>query len=140
MQSNRAEHLQDPTVSSNTRMTDDPEQTFDQLVEEAVLSLPDEFAEKMENISVVVRDYPQPEVLRKLRIRGRLLGLYQGVPYGKKSVWSRRVEPDIIFIYKKPILSMCRTPAEVVDKVRDVVMHEIGHHFGLTDQDMAPEG
>ncbi len=118
-------------------MTDDIEERFEKLVEEAVLSLPDKFAQKLDNISIVVRDYPRPEVLKKLRPRGRLLGLYEGVPYGKKSVWSPRVQPDMISIYKKPVLSMCRTAEEVVEKVREVVIHEIGHHFGLSDEDMA---
>ncbi len=118
-------------------MPENVEDTFEKLVEEAVLSLPDEFAEKLQNISIVVRDYPRPEVLRKIKPKGRLLGLYQGVPYGKKSVWSPRVQPDMISIYKKPVLSICRTAEEVVEKVREVVIHEIGHHFGLSDEDMA---
>ena len=114
----------------------DIEKDFERLVEEAVLSLPDQFAEKLKNVSVIVRDYPQPEILEKLKIKGTLLGLYQGVPLGKKSVWSRRIEPDMIFIYKCPILSICRTAEQVIAKVREVVIHEIGHHFGLSDEDM----
>jgi predicted Zn-dependent protease with MMP-like domain len=117
-------------------MSDDIESSFDKLVEEAVLSLPDEFADRLQNVSVVVREYPPPEILKKLKIRGTLLGLYQGVPYGKKSVWSPRVQPDMISIYKRPILGICRTAEEVIEKVREVVIHEIGHHFGLSDKDM----
>ena len=117
-------------------MSDDIESSFDKLVEEAVLSLPDEFADRLQNVSVVVREYPPPEILKKLKIRGTLLGLYQGVPYGKKSVWSSRVQPDMISIYKRPILGICRTAEEVIEKVREVVIHEIGHHFGLSDKDM----
>jgi predicted Zn-dependent protease with MMP-like domain len=120
-------------------MSDDIESNFDKLVEEAVLSLPDEFAEKLQNVSVVVRDYPPPEILEKLKVQGTLLGLYQGVPFGKKSVWSFRVQPDMISIYKMPILSLCRTPQQVIEKVREVVIHEIGHHFGLSDKDMENE-
>jgi len=114
----------------------DIEKDFDRLVEEAVLSLPDEFADKLKNVSVIVRDYPPSEILKKLNVKGTLLGLYQGVPYGKKSVWSPRVQPDMISIYKCPILAICRTAEEVISKVREVVIHEIGHHFGLSDEDM----
>ena len=117
-------------------MCQELEDSFDQLVEEAVLSLPEEFADRLENVSVFVRDHPTQEMIQKLRTRGRLLGLYHGVPYGRRSVWSRRVEPDMIYIFKRPILSLCRTPEEVIEKVREVVIHEIGHHFGLSDWDM----
>lgn len=114
----------------------DVEKDFDRLVEEAVLSLPDRFSEKLKNISVIVRDYPQPEILEKLKVKGTLLGLYQGIPLGKKSVWSRRIEPDMIFIYKEPVLAVCRTSQQVIAKVREVVIHEVGHYFGLSDEDM----
>jgi len=114
----------------------DVDSDFDRLVEEAVLSLPDEFADKLKNVSVIVRDYPPPEILKKLNVKGMLLGLYQGVPLGKKSVWSPRVQPDMIFIYKRPILAICRTAEEIIARVREVVIHEIGHHFGLSDKDM----
>lgn len=119
-----------------TFMPYDIEKDFDRLVEEAVLSLPEQFAEKLKNVSVIVRDYPQPEILEKLKVKGTLLGLYHGIPLGKKSVWSRRIEPDMIFIYKRPILAICRTPEQVITKVREVVIHEVGHYFGLSDEDM----
>ena len=138
---------QNPNLQKNNRaiiiellnpifMPYDVEKDFDRLVEEAMLSLPDEFADKLKNVSVIVRDYPQPEILEKLKVKGTLLGLYQGIPLGKKSVWSRRIEPDMIYIYKIPILAICRTPEQVIAKVREVVIHEVGHYFGLSDEDM----
>lgn len=112
------------------------EKKFDKLVEEAVLSLPEEFAARLDNVSIMVKEFPGTEAQGRIRPTPGLLGLYHGVPYGRKSVWTRRVQPDMIFIYKQNILRICSTGQEIVEKVREVVIHEIGHHFGLSDKDM----
>ena len=115
---------------------------FQTIVEEALLSLPEEFSRRLENIEVIVEDEPSQEVLRKLRLpRGALLGLYHGVPLKRKSVWAAPTLPGRISIYRIPILACCRTRQEIATRIREVVIHEIGHHFGLTDREMdASEG
>jgi len=103
------------------------------------MSLPEEFSRKLENVDVVIEEEPSEDVLRELGLsRGSLLGLYHGVPLRRKSVWTPPILPGKISIYRKPIVSVSRTREEMRQRIRQVVIHEIGHHFGLTDQDMRP--
>lgn len=112
---------------------------FAEIVEEALMGLPEEFSRKLENVEVVVEDEPPEKVLQELGLgRGTLLGLYHGVPLKKKGIWAAPILPGRISIYRMPILSVSRTREETRQRIRDVVIHEIGHHFGLTDKDMAP--
>lgn len=105
---------------------------FEKLVGEAVASLPKFFRERLENVAIIVEDYPGPEV--QGRFRGRVLGLYHGVPRPKRSVWAHYPSPDVIYIYQKNIEAICRTEEEIKEQVRKTVIHEIGHYFGLTDE------
>lgn len=111
-------------------MTIDPnvidvsEERFEELVGEALDQIPDELAQHMENVAVVVREGRNPN----------LLGLYEGVPLTERGPLSYgMVMPDKITIFRKPILAMCRSEAEVVQQVRITVIHEVGHHFGIDD-------
>ena len=108
---------------------------FEELVARAVESLPDELRERMENIDVVVADRPSPQQLSRLsRSRGEtLLGLYEGVPLTRRSGHYGLVPPDKITIFQRPIEAMCRTDARIIAEVRRVVLHEIAHHFGISD-------
>jgi len=110
-------------------------QRFEQLVAMAVESLPDEFRDRLENIDIVVADRPTPQQLATLRRkRGEtLLGLYEGVPLTKRSRHYGLVPPDKITIFQQPIEAMCRTDARIIAEVRRVVLHEIAHHFGISD-------
>jgi predicted Zn-dependent protease with MMP-like domain len=110
---------------------------FRALVVAAVKSLPRLFRKRMENISVVVEDYPSREDVQKTGAsRLSLLGLYQGVPLGKRSVWQNQTMPDKISIFQANIERTARTPEEVQALVREVVMHEIGHYFGLNEDEL----
>jgi len=108
---------------------------FEELVAEAVSSLPEEFLTKLENIDVVVQDKPTPGQLAEVRLKGgeTLLGLYEGVPLTKRSRHYGMVTPDKITIFQKPIEARCRNETEVKAEIRRVVRHEIAHHFGLGD-------
>jgi predicted Zn-dependent protease with MMP-like domain len=110
-------------------------QRFEQLVAKAVDSLPDEFHDRMENIDVVVEDEPSLVQLRELgRKRGEsLLGLYEGVPLTRRSRYYGLVVPDKITIFQKPIESICRNNSEIIFRIQRVVLHEIAHHFGISD-------
>lgn len=114
------------------------EREFRQLVGEAIDSLPEEFAKKLENVAVTVEDEPTSTQLRSVRLppRALLFGLYQGVPQTKRGIYYSSI-PDKITIFKNAIGSVTKTPEEVKAQVRQVVMHEIGHHFGLSDEDMS---
>ena len=115
------------------------EPEFQALVQEALDGLPDEYAKRITNVAVVVEDEPSPEVLADLEMDEDedLLGLYQGLPIDKESFFQAGGQlPAKISIYRGPILRLCRTKQEVVQEVRDTVVHEIGHHFGFDDDEM----
>ena len=114
------------------------EEEFEELVAEAISSLPKKFKEKMENIVVVIESLPSQELLREMRIKSPygLLGLYRGVPYPRRGIWYRNVMPDKIIIFKKPIEVRCRNKEDIKESVRRVVIHEIGHYFGLGEADL----
>ncbi len=108
---------------------------FEDLVTKAIDSLPDEFQERMENVDIIITDRPTPRQNRSLRERPGeiLLGLYEGVPLTERGDNYGFVMPDKISIFQKNIESICRNDNEVVDEVRKVVIHEIAHHFGISD-------
>jgi predicted Zn-dependent protease with MMP-like domain len=116
-----------------------PENEFEELVRQALDTLPEPYAGLMENVAVVVEEKASREVLANLDIddENELLGLYHGLSMDKESFFQVGGNlPARISIYRKPILRICRTKKEVVQEVRDTVVHEIGHHFGLDDDEM----
>jgi predicted Zn-dependent protease with MMP-like domain len=108
-------------------MIDVPLDRSEDLVGEALDSIPDELGDYMENVAVLVEDGVR---------HGSLLGLYEGVPLTKRGEWygtGRLTLPDRITIFRLPICARCRTEDEVVDQVRVTVIHEVAHHFGIGD-------
>jgi len=110
-------------------------QKFEALVDRAIEALPDEFKSKLENIDVLVEDWPSPQQMNRLKLRSRaqLLGLYEGVPQTKRDSGYNLVLPDKITIFQKPIEAECRSDTETEAEIRRVVQHEIAHHFGIGD-------
>lgn len=113
------------------------EKKFKQLVKEALDSLPKEFAEKLNNVAVVVEDFPTSQKLQKLRLPpwGLLFGLYEGIPQTQRGIYYSS-PPDKITIYKNSIERVAKTEEQIRAQVRATVIHEIGHHFGLSDRDL----
>ena len=114
-------------------------EAFAKLVQQAIADLPPPFAKLMESIAVVVEEEPPEEVLQDLELEdeGDLLGLYQGQPLAADSFFRAGGEqPPQISIYRGPILRLCESPEEVVQEVYDTVVHELGHHVGLDDDEM----
>ncbi|KPJ51973.1 MAG: hypothetical protein AMJ37_03790 [Dehalococcoidia bacterium DG_18] len=109
---------------------------FEQLVAEAVEGLPQEFQEKLENIAVVVQDWPTPEQLASVgfRHRGDLLGLYEGIPLTRGGRRHATVLPDKITIFQKPIEMAYRSDRGIAAGIGETVRHEIAHHFGISDE------
>jgi predicted Zn-dependent protease with MMP-like domain len=115
-----------------------PPEEFDYLVEKALESLPEEFAELLDNVVVVVEEEPSEELLRSMEMvpgEDELLGLYQGVALHERG-WEYAALPDQVSIFRGPILRVSRTRRDVLREVRETVMHELGHHFGLDEEDM----
>ncbi|MDH4078613.1 MAG: metallopeptidase family protein [Nitrospira sp.] len=114
-------------------------ETFAALVQQAVADLPTPYAKLMESIAVVVEEEPPEDVLRDLGLdeKDDLLGLYQGQSLADDSFFRPGGEPPPrISIYRGPILRICESPEEVVQEVYDTVVHELGHHVGLDDDEM----
>ena len=106
---------------------------FARLVSRAVAELPERYRERMRNVEIVIRDEADPRPSRGESERGEtLLGLYEGVP-----LTERREEPwlpDRISIFRRPIEAMSSSPRVQAKIVRDTVIHEIAHHFGISDE------
>lgn len=111
---------------------------FERLVRKAIQGLPRSLREKIGNLAVIVEESPPPEVLRELGMSSpyELLGLYQGVPLSKRGFYYGNVLPDRISLYKRPIEARCASAEEMVRLIQEVVLHELGHHFGLEEEDL----
>lgn len=109
---------------------------FEELVVLALKRLPQFFKKKMKNVDVVVEDQSSRELLLEMGLRSpfELLGLYQGVPLDRRGFYYGNVLPDKITLFQVPIESMCKTREEIEEQVREVVIHEVGHYFGLDDE------
>lgn len=100
---------------------------FEEVVGEALDEVPEELLEMLENVVFLVEDEsPNPGE--------ELLGLYEGVPRTERSEWGGAVLPDRITIYRLPTLRMCRSVEEVREEVAITVVHEIAHHYGISEQ------
>lgn len=108
---------------------------FRQLVAEALDALPPVFLAHLDNVEVVVEDWPSPHVLRLAGASSPtdLLGFYHGVPQTGRTLGYNLVPPDKISIYRRPIEIRCRTVEDVRRLVNRVLRHEIAHHFGIDD-------
>jgi len=105
----------------------------------AAESIPDALRTHVRNVLIRVEDFPDEETEREMGLESPfdLLGLYRGVGLPWQSVTQPRLEPDLIFLYRRPILDYwCETGEDLDHLVRHVLIHEIGHHFGFSDADM----
>ena len=110
---------------------------FNKLVAEALDSLPAEFRRRIANVAVLVEDRPEHEPPSKPGGPRRiLLGVFHGVPMTHKSVFQLPAGPDYVVLYQKNIEAICRTDDEVREQVRRTVIHEFGHYFGMTEEQL----
>ena len=103
---------------------------FEALVAQALDALPRTFREKLANVVIIVEDEPPQEPQG-----GLLLGLFHGIPRTEKSVFYSS-PPDRIFLYQRNIEAVCATEAEVRREVRATLLHEVGHYFGLSEDEL----
>ena len=112
---------------------------FEKLAEEGFDRLPEWVRAKIQNVALLIEDEPSEEVrtAENLGEGETLLGLYQGVSLDRKSVSDPQPGVDMIFLYRRPILDYwCETGEDLAHVIRHVLIHEIGHHFGFSDEDM----
>jgi predicted Zn-dependent protease with MMP-like domain len=98
---------------------------FQQLVQEALVQLPKRFARQIKNVAILVEDFPPPGQ--------NLLGLYHGVPLNRRGSYYGNVPPDVIVLYQMPIESLCWDEEQLKEKIEEVLLHEIGHYFGMDE-------
>ena len=110
---------------------------FEELVNEGIRAIPEEFLAKLDNVAVVIENEPSLEQLKKLKIgkNSFLFGLYQGIPKIKRWGYGQ-VLPDKITIFKNPIEKMACSENEIREIVKNTVWHEIAHHFGLDEKEI----
>ncbi len=108
---------------------------FEALVDEVFDALPEGFRGRLQNVAIVVEDWPDRATLRSVRLRhpAQLLGFYHGIPLPRRGRGYNMVTPDRISIYRMPILRQCRDEQELRETVQRVLQHEIAHHFGIDD-------
>jgi predicted Zn-dependent protease with MMP-like domain len=109
------------------------------LAEWALSSLPEKFRRHIGDVIVRVEDFPDEETEREMELESPfdLMGLYRGVSLDRKSVGDLPREPDMIFLYRRPLIDYWAENGEDLPHlIRHVMIHEIGHHFGLSDADM----
>jgi predicted Zn-dependent protease with MMP-like domain len=112
---------------------------FEIVVNDALESLPKRFADLVENVAVAVEDEPSSDDLQNIHgepdRHSELLGIYRGVPLTKRTQYMPLM-PDQIVLFRGPINRVTRSRAQAVQQVRDTVIHELGHYFGLDDDEM----
>ena len=116
---------------------------FVNLVEEVLDALPAEFRKRIHNLTVLVEDQPPERLSRKTRGSAQkpgsektdsvVLGIFQGVPATKRSVFNLSAGPDHIVLYQKNIEAVCSNEAQIRHEVRQTVLHELGHYFGMDE-------
>ncbi len=118
------------------------EEEFHEYVEQAIETIPDSFKEKLENIIFIVEDYPSENDLSRLGMSDRryLLGLYSGIPYTHRSSWYANTVPDRIILFQKNIESLCSTKEQLKEKIREVMVHEVAHYFGMNEDEIREAG
>ena len=117
---------------------------FEKALEDAYELLPEKFRSAIDNVGIIVEDYPDEETIHKMKLRSRneLLGLYQGIPLPARGTWygMQPVVPDRIFIYQKNIERYSRTERQIQEQIAEVLVHEIGHYFGMTEKEIRAAG
>ncbi len=115
---------------------------FERIVLKLIDELPKRFKKDMENVSIVLEERPSLDLLRKVGVRsGKLLGIYQGVPLTKRGLGYNGVLPDRIILFMREIEEEARMEnVPLVEKIKNVLYHEIGHYFGLSEEELRKLG
>lgn len=117
---------------------------FERLAQEIFETLPATFKERIENLRIVVEDLPDEESVARIGVSSRyhLLGLYQGVPlnYRNTGYGTYPIIPDTITLFKRNIESVAGEGLLLREKIREVLMHEIAHYFGMTEEEIRKAG
>lgn len=112
---------------------------FEEAARRALARMPEEFREQLSHVVLRIEEFASPDQLASVEIESRwnLSGLYEGIPLTEQSSWSSGDMPPVISLFRQPLLmEMRQTGVGFEELVRHVVVHEAGHHFGFSDEDM----
>lgn len=112
---------------------------FEAIARDAMASIPAVLKDRTNGVSFVIEDFPDDEICNEMELDSPfdILGLYSGTPFGEKMLAGTPTDLDRVFLYRRPILDYwCETGEALTDIIRHVLIHEIGHHFGFSDEDM----
>lgn len=111
---------------------------FEKLVETALDKIPRKFKKLLKNLTVIIEEKPSKDIYTKTGASpfSLILGHYHGVPYKYRGPFYGNIPPDVIVIYQLPIEKVCSSELEIKEKIREVVIHEIGHYFGLSETEL----
>lgn len=112
---------------------------FEDRVQQTFDALPPQFREKVENVQIVVEEYPSASLARRMKTgRRSLLGLYTGVPLPHRNTWygASPTVPDTIHLFQKNIEAQCETEEELHSRITEVLLHELGHYFGMNEEEV----
>jgi predicted Zn-dependent protease with MMP-like domain len=115
---------------------------FHEMMEAAIETIPEAFKGKIENLAFIVEPYPTESDMERLGLKSKysLLGLYSGVPYTNRNTYYMGVTPDRIILFQNNIQALCDTMEELKEKIREVVIHEVAHYFGMDEDEIRLAG
>jgi predicted Zn-dependent protease with MMP-like domain len=114
-------------------------QIFEEYVQRALEMLPDEFRKRMDNIAISVEPYPTREDLRSVGLSNKrhLLGIFRGIPFNRVSpFYSGPVMPSEIVLFQKNLEAIAKTQEDLIKEIRITLLHEVGHYFGMSEEDL----
>jgi predicted Zn-dependent protease with MMP-like domain len=118
--------------------------SFENIVYQSFEHLPEMFKHNIDNVQFHVEDYPTQEQLKKVKVKSRfsLLGLYEGIPLNHRGTWygSSATLPDSITLFQKNIEAQSNDEEQVSSLIREVLIHEIGHYFGMSEEEIRNAG
>ncbi|MBI2619997.1 MAG: metallopeptidase family protein [Ignavibacteriales bacterium] len=112
---------------------------FEKIAEEAFESLPPTFKDRVDNVQIVIEDYPTEDLWRGVKAgKHSLLGLYQGIPLPQRNTWygTSPTVPDTIYLFQKNIEAQSRNQEELRRRIMEVLFHELGHYFGMNEREV----
>ena len=119
-----------------------PRKIFDQLLEDSIASLPEQFSRWLDEVAIVVEDEPSPEILREMGMDedDDLLGSFTGQAITRHSLDDTGDLPPQIMLFRKPLMDICRNRDDLAAEIRKTLLHELGHYAGFDEQDLEDLG
>lgn len=115
---------------------------FDRIVKAALLRIPEEIRQHLDNILISVQKRPSPEILEEMGFTDEeeLLGIFQGTSQTERTITSPPLFPDTIFLFQEPLENICETPEELEEEIEITIVHEIAHALGMSEEKLAELG